>query len=98
MEDKMAHVMTAEEKRWRAESDARTLVDAEKIRTEKARLGAALKEITRMNKVKEKEIKLAKKVVKTKAGPTKAKAKPAKKMTRRAIRKPMARRAAKRKR
>lgn len=58
--------MTADEKRWRAESDARILVDAETIRTEKARLGAAIKEINKMNKVKEKEIKLAKKVIKSK--------------------------------
>ncbi len=76
----MATALTADEKRWKAENDARTLVEAESIRTEKGRLGAALKEITKMNKIKEKEIKLAKKVVGKKPAkkPTK---KPMKKAT-----------------
>lgn len=35
--------MDAEEKRWRAEADLRTLVEAEEIRADKARLKAAMK-------------------------------------------------------
>ena len=72
-----ANTMTADDKRWQAESDARTLVEAETIRTEKGRLGKALKEITKQNKVKEKEIKLAEKVVKNKK-PAKGSKKPTK--------------------
>ncbi len=92
----MARTMTKQEKQWQAEMDARTLVDAEKVRTEKIRLNAALKEITRMNKVKEKEIKVAKKVVKAKGKP--AATKPARKATKKAIRRPTSSRRIKRKR
>ena len=73
----MANTMSADDKRWQAEQDARTLVEAESIRTEKGRLGKALKEITKQNKVKEKEIKLANKVVKSKK-PSKPTRKPTK--------------------
>jgi len=76
----MASKMTADDKQWQAESDARTLVEAETIRTEKGRLGKALTEITKQNKVKEKEIKLANKVVKGKK-PTKTTKKSTKKPT-----------------
>ena len=79
----MANTISAEDKRWQAEQDARTLVEAETIRTEKGRLGKALTEITKMNKVKEKEIKLANKVVKSKkpSKPTKKPSKTTKKPT-----------------
>lgn len=36
--------MTQEEKEWRAQSDLRTLRDAEEIRNDKSRLEAAMKE------------------------------------------------------
>jgi len=45
---KMADKLTAEQKRWRAESDAQTLAEAETIASDKTRLGAAKKEATRM--------------------------------------------------
>ena len=86
----MASTMTADDKKWQAEQDARTLVEAETIRTEKGRLGKALTEITKMNKVKEKEIKLANKVVKGKKPnkPTKKPSKTTKKPVKRTTRKP----------
>ena len=40
--------MTEEDKRWRAESDARTLADAQRIAEDKTRLSAAKKEAARM--------------------------------------------------
>ena len=55
--------MTKDEKKWQAESDARILADAEGIRTDLKRLRAALAEMDRLNKIKEKELKLAKKLV-----------------------------------
>lgn len=42
--------LTKEEKRWRAESDARTLVEAEVISSDSSRKSAALKELKRMAK------------------------------------------------
>jgi len=38
---KYAEAMTAEDKKWRAESDARTLADAEAVKDDKERLEAA---------------------------------------------------------
>lgn len=35
--------MDAEEKKWRADSDLRTLIEAEKIKGDKARYGEAMK-------------------------------------------------------
>lgn len=35
--------MAAEEKKWKADSDLRTLIEAEKIKKDKARYGAAMK-------------------------------------------------------
>jgi hypothetical protein len=45
---KMAEKLTKEQIRWRAESDAQTLAEAETIASDKTRLGAAKKEATRM--------------------------------------------------
>lgn len=59
----MTTAMTKDEKKWRAESDARTLGDAEAIRQDLARLKAALAELDRLNKVREKELKIKKKIV-----------------------------------
>ena len=56
-------VMTKDEKKWRAESDARILADAESIRTDLARLRAALEDMDRLNKIREKELQLRKKLV-----------------------------------
>ncbi len=56
--------MTSDEKKWRAESDARTLADAESIRTDLKRLRAALAELDRLNKVREKELKERQKLAK----------------------------------
>lgn len=39
----MAGSSAADEKKWRAESDLRTLIEAEKIKKDKARFGAAMK-------------------------------------------------------
>lgn len=39
---------TKEERRWRAESDARTLAEAEEIKRDKARKRAAMKEALRL--------------------------------------------------
>jgi hypothetical protein len=60
----MAHKMTADEKKWRAQSDANVLVSADEVRKDLARLRAALAELDRMNKVREKELKARKKLVK----------------------------------
>ena len=42
--------MSADEKQWRAEGDMRTLIEAEKIKKDKTRLGAALKKRDEMLK------------------------------------------------
>jgi hypothetical protein len=42
--------MTAQDRKWQAESDLRTLAEAETIRTNKARLGAARAEAKRQTK------------------------------------------------
>ncbi|MHA2342822.1 MAG: hypothetical protein ACXADW_13175 [Candidatus Hodarchaeales archaeon] len=60
----MAHKLSAEEKKWRAQGDANILVSADEVRKDLARLRAALAELDRMNKVREKELKARKKLVK----------------------------------
>jgi hypothetical protein len=49
--------ISADEKKWRAQDDLRTLIEAEKIKKDKARLSAAMKEsreqILALQKVKE---------------------------------------------
>jgi hypothetical protein len=81
--------LTAEEKRWRAESDAHTLAAAEEIANNKARLNAAKKEARRMAQA---AIDQANKYVKVTKTPTakkrpkpkpKAKARPRRRTTKR---------------
>lgn len=63
--------ISADEKRWQAESDARTLLEAQKIETSKSRKGAALREIKKINKATEKELKIGKKLITKKTTPKK---------------------------
>ena len=51
------------EETWRAESDARTLIDAEAIKADKARQKKALAAAKKMVKEKQDEAKAAQKVV-----------------------------------
>lgn len=46
----MMPVLSADEKKWRAEEDARTLARAKEIKSDKARFKAALKAAERMFK------------------------------------------------
>jgi len=50
-------VLTADDKRWQAESDARTLMDSQVISSDKRRLSAAIKAAKRMAKEKAAESK-----------------------------------------
>ena len=50
-------VLTADDKRWQAESDARTLMDSQVISSDKRRLSAAIKAAKRMAKEKAVESK-----------------------------------------
>jgi len=54
--------MTVEDRKWRAESDAYALMEAEAIRADKSRMNAALKEAKKLAVKKEKEVKAIKKV------------------------------------
>lgn len=65
--------LTAEEKRWRAEQDAHTLAEAQRIAEDRGRLGAAKKEAARMASDAAKRANTLVKVAKT---PTAKKAKP----------------------
>jgi len=82
--------MAAEDKRWREESDVRTLAEAEKIKTDKTRFNAAakrakvmaadaMKEANAVKKVADKRIvgaaSMKKKAAPAKRSTTKAKAK-----------------------
>ena len=80
--------LTAQDKQWERESDARTLAEAETIRTTPGRLSGAKKEAKVMAKQDEKRANAMKKVVSGKVAPKKAapkrtapKAKPAPKRT-----------------
>jgi hypothetical protein len=42
--------MTAQERKWQAQSDLNTLTEAERIRSDKTRLGAARAEASRQTK------------------------------------------------
>lgn len=42
--------MAAQEKQWQAESDLRTLIEAEKIKKDKTRFNAAMKKKAEMSK------------------------------------------------
>jgi len=52
------------EKKWRAESDARALIEAEAIKQDSTRMKAAKTAAKRMASEKEKEVKAAKKIAK----------------------------------
>jgi len=58
----MAEVMSAESRRWQAESDARTLIDAETINLDAGRKRRALTEAKKIAAQKKKEMKAAEKV------------------------------------
>jgi len=62
----MARAITAEDKRWEAESDARTLMDSQVISGDKKRLAAAVKAAKRMAAEKDKEAKAMKGIAKRK--------------------------------
>ena len=57
-------VLTKQEKKWRAESDAYTLVEAETIKLDKARRTQALKEVKRLAKEAEDKAKATKNIAK----------------------------------
>lgn len=54
--------MSVQDKKWRAESDARTLAEAEAIRTDRARMRAAATEAKRVANAKMAEAKAMKKI------------------------------------
>lgn len=54
--------MTEDERRWRRESDARTLIEAEKINSDSTRNKAALGEVKRMVNEAEDALKTTRKV------------------------------------
>ena len=58
--------MTASDKKWEAESDARTLMEAGVIKGDRRRLGAASNAAKRMKKEKQDEAKAMAKVAKLK--------------------------------
>lgn len=60
----MATVLTAEDKKWRAQSDARTLMDVERINADPPRLKLAIKEVNKLKLEKEAELKALKKIAK----------------------------------
>ena len=62
----MANKLTAEDKKWRAEEDARTLARALEIKNDKARMALAVKEADRRSKELQKESNNLKIIGKTK--------------------------------
>ena len=62
----MVTAMTAQDRKWEAESDARTLMDSQVISSDKKRLTAAVKAAKRMAAEKEKEARAMKGVAKRK--------------------------------
>ena len=60
----MVSKLTAEDKRWRAESDARTLMEAETIKGDATRKRAAIGAAKQMVKEKVKEVKAVQKLIK----------------------------------
>lgn len=54
--------LSNEEKKWRAQEDARTLAEAETIKQDKTRVNAAKKEAVRMAKEAEDRMKAMKKI------------------------------------
>jgi len=61
----MANI-TAEDKKWQAQDDARTLIYAEAIQADKSRRSAAIKEVKNIAKEKKKEMVAAERVAKKK--------------------------------
>jgi len=61
----MTPKLTAEDKRWRAQVDARTLISAETIKGDSARNRAAIGAAKQIVKEKEKEVKAVKKIIKS---------------------------------
>lgn len=77
-------VLTAQDKKWRAESDAYNLIEAETIISDKTRHSAALREVKTIVKKKKAEAVAAERVVKKKVVKKKVvKKKPVKKPKRR---------------
>jgi len=62
----MVIAMTAQDRKWEAESDARTLMDSQVISSDKKRLTAAVKAAKRMAAEKDKEAKAMKGIAKRK--------------------------------
>jgi uncharacterized small protein (DUF1192 family) len=62
----MATKISVQEKQWRAENDAGTLINAEILKQDKARLALAKKEISRIEAERMKEVQVIKKVKNTK--------------------------------
>jgi len=56
--------MTKQDLEWQAQDDARTLITAETVKTDKSRYNKALKEVKNIAKQKEEEAKAALKVAK----------------------------------
>jgi len=56
--------MTAEDKKWRADSDARTLMEAEAIKSDATRKRAAINAAKQIIKEKVKEVKAVQKLIK----------------------------------
>ena len=67
----MVRAIDAQEKQWQRESDARTLAEAEEIKTDKTRMGGAKKEAKVMAKRDEKRATAMKKVAAGKVAPKK---------------------------
>lgn len=79
----MADKLTKEQKGWRAQDDARSLIESEAIKADSARLNLALKEAKVIATEAEKRATAAKKVSKKVKPRKKTKAKPKTKRTRR---------------
>jgi len=62
----MAAKLTAQDKYWMAQDDARTLINAEAIQADKSRRSAAIKEVKNIAKEKKKEMVAAERVAKKK--------------------------------
>jgi len=57
--------MTVQDKKWRAESDAHTLAEAEVIKSDRTRLGAAKREAKSMVTERQEQLNSIKKIAKT---------------------------------
>jgi len=55
-------ISTKEEKQWRAESDARTLLEAERIKQDNARKKMAIAQVAKIEKEAESTLKSAKNI------------------------------------